>query len=516
MHSSLSYTFWFSTTPKDSTLTKRTWHVDTKKKKTDYEVIIIGSGVGGLSCGALLAKKGHKVLVLEQDEKIGGFCGSFEKDGFTFNIGVCDVSGIWKRGATTFLLKQLGLKEEDLFVKNSRQFVFNNVEYSCTTKKETVDQLCKQFPKEKKQIMRFFADVNRLYDEMYGHEAITYGFPFTQELITDVLGTYALVSFPLSRPTVYKWHNTSYKQRLDTYFNDNQLKKFLCGLLCYTATPPETTPALRGLGTCIGYIMFGGYYPKGGSQRFANALKDIVEKNGGSILCNHNVEEIVVKNNLVQGVRVGKREYRAPIVVSNANALTTYKKFLKPQIISKDAMKELQTIPLSTSAIVVHVALDCDLSHYHSIITDINNDCHIVVNSAADPSIAPNGKGSTTIYLLGERTSSIPQRETKEYDTYKKKQTQRALKMAETLVPELSKHVKFTIVETPHTFQRYTNMPDGALYAFDNGMNIKRPYFKTPIKGLYLASASTLYGAGIETVIMNGMACAHDICGWKI
>jgi len=58
-------------------------------------------------------------------------------------------------------------------------------------------------------------------------------------------------------------------------------------------------------------------------------------------------------------------------------------------------------------------------------------------------------------------------------------------------------------------------MPEAAIYAFDQSIGVKRPCFKkTPIKGLYLAGASTFPGGGIEAVVISGMICANDICNW--
>jgi all-trans-retinol 13,14-reductase len=58
-------------------------------------------------------------------------------------------------------------------------------------------------------------------------------------------------------------------------------------------------------------------------------------------------------------------------------------------------------------------------------------------------------------------------------------------------------------------------MPEGAIYSFDQSMETKRPYFKTPIKGLYLVGASTFPGGGVEGVVISGLICAHDIMNWK-
>ncbi|MHC1624266.1 MAG: NAD(P)-binding protein [Candidatus Methanospirareceae archaeon] len=55
------------------------------KEEDEYDVIIVGSGIGGLTCGALLLKRGYKVLVLEQHYKVGGYCSSFKRGDFVFN-----------------------------------------------------------------------------------------------------------------------------------------------------------------------------------------------------------------------------------------------------------------------------------------------------------------------------------------------------------------------------------------------------------------------------------------------
>jgi len=98
----------------------------------------------------------------------------------------------------------------------------------------------------------------------------------------------------------------------------------------------------------------------------------------------------------------------------------------------------------------------------------------------------------------------------------KKELAERLIKKAEKIIPDLGKYIIIQDAATPKTFERYTSMPEGAIYAFDQSINTKRPYFKTPIRGLYLASASTFPGGGIEAVVISGIICANDICNWEI
>jgi all-trans-retinol 13,14-reductase len=93
---------------------------------------------------------------------------------------------------------------------------------------------------------------------------------------------------------------------------------------------------------------------------------------------------------------------------------------------------------------------------------------------------------------------------------------EKSIEKANNIINGLKEKILVKDAATPLTFERYTDMPEGAIYSIDQSMGIKRPYFKTPVKGLYLASASTFPGGGIEGVVISGMICANEISGWSI
>jgi len=164
---------------------------------------------------------------------------------------------------------------------------------------------------------------------------------------------------------------------------------------------------------------------------------------------------------------------------------------------------------------MVFLGVDMDLSDYPTLIENLDEGYSIVINSNADPGLAPNGKASITI-LTGADYYDFPERGTGEYLEKKKELAEVLIKKAEKVIPDLSKHVIVQDAATPKTFERYTSMPEGAIYTFDQSINIERPYFKTPIKGLYLAGASTFPGGGVEAVVISGMICANDVCNWEV
>lgn len=498
---------------------KYDWRVEVDPQKpkgeNEYDVIVVGSGIGGLTCGALLSKRGYKVLVLEQHNQVGGYCSSFRRGGFVFNTGVEDVSGLWEKGSINFLLKELRLEKEDLFVKNTVRYIFKDKEIDAARNLEEFTKLLSErFPDEKKGISDFFDEARKAYEECY-REAEIYGTPLPAELIVKVFGERKLLEYPMEHPHFYDWLNKTYKQKLDEHFKNENLKAFLCALLGYIGTAPEKTPAIAALTACVSYYLHGGHFPKGGAQRFANNLKEFIEGHNGEVLVRHKVDRILVKNGKVEGVKVGDKIFKSSVVVSNANAKTTFLELVGEGNLHKAFVEYIHGLKMSPSCFMVFLGIDMNLSNYPTLIKNLDEGYEIVINSNADPSLAPMGKASITI-LTGADYHDFPERGTGEYSKKKRELAEALIRKAGKVIPDLSRHIIVQDAATPKTLERYTLMPEGALYSFDQSIGVKRPYFKTPIVGLYLVGASTFPGGGIEAVVISGMICANDICNWEV
>ncbi len=486
------------------------------KEESEYDVIIVGSGIGGLSCGALLAKRGYKVLVLEQHFQAGGYCSSFKRGGFTFNTGIENVSGLWEKGPVAYLLNNLGLKKEELFARNStEQFIFKDKKIDIGDLKKTIKQLSDLFPNEKENIVAFFDDAKKAYDECYSDTEI-YGTPLPGELIVKVFGRKKLVDYPKEHPHFYDWANKTYKQKLDEYFEDADLKTILCIGLGYHGTVAEKTPGDKALFTRISYYLYGGHYPKGGAN-ISESLKKFIENHNGRVLLKHKADKILIKNKEIEGVKVGDKIFRSPVVVSNANAKTTFLELVEEGNLDEAFLEFIKQLKMSPSAFMVNLGVDMDLSGYPTPILfgDKEGGFAIVINSNADSNMAPEGKSSISLLYISNYYD-FPKRGTEEYSKKKKELAEILIQKAEKVIPNLSKYIIVQDAATPKTFERYTSMPEGALYSFDQSVGSERPYFKTPIKGLYLAGASTFPGGGIEAVVISGIICANDIYGWKL
>jgi len=238
-----------------------------KLGENEYDIVIVGSGMGGLSCGALLAKRGLKVLVVEQHHMAGGYCTSFpRKGGSVFDVGVHDISGLGSKGPVRFLLRELCVEDKLQFERVTTEYVSPEIRLQIPFDyRNLIDLLAAHFPDERENISTFFAEVKGAYDEMYMDIEERGGMLGPPETADELL------KYPLTHPHLYHWLDKSYLEMLDSYFTDQKLKKILCMLTGYLTDNPRAVQ-VSSMAPIFGYYFDGGYYPKGGSHASPRSL----------------------------------------------------------------------------------------------------------------------------------------------------------------------------------------------------------------------------------------------------
>lgn len=467
--------------------------------KNKYDVIIIGAGIGGLTCGCYLAKAGLKVLIVEKHNRLGGCCSSFERKGFRFDVGVHYLGSLRRGGALFDILVDLGLLERFQFLRSDitdRIILDDKTIFFKKSFLETEKELFINFPKEKENIKNF---------------------------INFVCKCNLIEAFR-------KTNRFTFKQLLDSFFFDPKLKSLFSVLLGNIGLPPSKAAAFISLVTLREFVFDGGYYPKGGIQIFPDLLGHRFKEFGGKLLLNEKVSKIVTKNNKSCGIELETGNFlSSKVVVSNADATLTFKKLLDCASIEARKVNKLQ---FSTSAFVVYLGLNDSLNnlpkHYTTWLFQTCNiqKCYNDTNllnlpilkyalcsfpSLIDNSLAPKGKSILRIFVLSEYPSKD------KLEEYRERAYDMVLKKAENLVPNLKSLIEVKEIGTPITFEKFTFNRKGALFGWSGTPNqLDRTVFpfETSISNLFLTGHWVTNGvgqSGVAVVAFSGKRTAKTI-----
>jgi len=485
-----------------------------ERQQDEYDVAVVGAGIGGLATAALLSKEGYKVLLMEQQSEVGGYCGSLMRDDFVFSTGVMSVGGVWDNGPVVRLLDSLGIPSGNLFARHNSRVMFKGQRIDLGNgSKSLVASLSNIFPDDSSRIAAFFQDASEAFYQL--HESTRmYGSPLPDHLVVQLMGERAAAQLPRTYPGLYDWMNKSFGTKLDEYFQNPNLKTLFSSQAGQNGTPAVDTPGLRALIGAIGPMLEGSYYPIGSPRGLATTLAESVRGNGGTVKTDYRTDRILTDSRQVRGIRSGDEIFQAHVVVANVNARTCALQLLEANEVGGPYIDFIKSLVMSRSAFMVYAGVEADLSGYPSLITDIDGDFTILINSNVDPRLAPRGRASVTMVApIGYR--DFPSREDREYDDRKRQFAALLVRKAEEVIPELAGKIATLDAATPRTLEDHTSMPEGAMYGFDQSLKGRRPHFRAPIKGLYFVGASTFPGAGIESAVVSASICANDIRGWK-
>jgi len=477
----------------------------------EHDVIVIGSGIGGLTAAALLAKRGLKVAVFEQHFMAGGFCTSWESSArvngtrykYIFDVGVHDVSGLGMFGPVRNLMRQLDIEEEVDWKRMDHEYVLDDIHLRVPQDfRAFATQLGETFPSEGEAVKDFFEEMYLIYQEMYADNQETGGVPTAPQTVE------AMLAYPQKRPHAYYWMDRPFGEILDTYFQDDRLKRFLSALTGYL-TDDTSVLTVGAMAPIFGYYFDGGYYPGGGSGKFADALVTVIEDNGGTMYLKTPVKRIVMENGRAVGIELTKTGeiHRAKTIISNADLRRTFTDLVDPKHLPKKFANQITAGQPSTSAFMVFLGLD-----YLPDIEPIAmcDEIGIMLPSKVDDSLAPPGHAALTLIKLSPQAEAIRwDRKASDYKTRKKAYADELITQAEKLIPDLREHIIYQQAATPPTFERYAWTDAGSIYG--PTWDSSRPPLKSPIPGLYLAGSGVFPGPGIEAVVISGTLAADAI-----
>lgn len=292
-----------------------------------FDVIVIGSGIGGLVTATQLAAKGVKVLVLESYLIPGGSAGYFDREGYRFDVGASMIFGFGTQGTTNLLTRALDAVNVSLeTISDPVQLHYhlpNNLELKVDRNFEKfLQQLTVYFPHERQGIHKFYDECWNVFNCLNSMDLLSLEEP---RYLTRVF-----FQHPLSCLGLVKYLPQNAGDVARRYIKDPQLLKFI-DIECYywSVVSADMTPMINA-GMVISDRHYGGInYPKGGVGQIAQKLVEGLEKAGGKIQYSARVAKILTENGKAVGVQLASGEvYRAKRIVSNATRWDTFESLL--------------------------------------------------------------------------------------------------------------------------------------------------------------------------------------------
>jgi all-trans-retinol 13,14-reductase len=477
------------------------------------EIVIIGAGLGGLTAGALLAKDGYKVTILEQHAIVGGCATTFKRKGFTCEVGLHEMDGVYENPRIQKVFHKLDVYNHVDFLKVPEFFKITTQNGTFTMPDgidNAMEALIKRFPKEEKGIKSYFRLLQEISTALESLQRMKW---------------YHYLFFPFYFYTILKYKNRTVTEVFHQLFKDEALKLILNANVQYYNDTPDTLSFLLHSVAQYSYYKGGGYFIRGGSGRLSDYLASVIESHNGKVITKAKVLSCE-KNRVTYGHKKESYTLYADKIVSNLSPADTYGLFDIAYKESKEVANSLLTVYIGFSKNIKEVYGEGAYSTFyyddiesiealHGMLKrDVTQRGFVFVDySQIDSQLTKEPQKSFGVVCM---TDYIEEWEGLSQEAYKeKKETlqKTVIQKLEAYYPHLSDHVEFIETGSAKTVQRYIKTPQGTAYGFKA---TPKQFFKVPqskskkVNTLYFVGQWVIAG-GFSPSISSGYLCYSHI-----
>jgi all-trans-retinol 13,14-reductase len=510
---------------------------------TSYDAIVIGSGLGGLTTAALMAKAGKKVLVLERHYTAGGFTHSFKRRGYEWDVGVHYVGDVHnpnsalRRVFDVITDSQLKwAKMDDVYDK----IIIKDEQYNFVAGAANFrEELLKSFPGARKQIDAYLHHIRAATLSVGAHFGRRYVPGPLQSTLGSMVGR--LSSGYFGRTT---------KAVMADFIHDPKLASVLVGQWGDYGLPPgQSSFAMHAV--VAQHYLAGGNFPIGGASQIARHIEPVIQRAGGLVVVNAEVEQIMVEREGAGDRAIGVRmtngdEILARQIISAAGLYNTYGKLLPDEVGTRHAVKQkLGAFKPSVAHLGLYIGLKGsakELQLEQANMWIYRNPDHdrsmseflakpgmnfplnyISFPSSKDPAWDAHYPGKSTIDVISpapfdwfSKWANKPWKNRgADYDEFKAALSEKLLSDVYKHVPTARGKVDYFELSTPLSTAHFNNYAKGQLYGMDHTPErFAQSWVKpsTPIKGLFLTGQDILF-CGVASAMMSGVMTATSALG---
>jgi len=506
----------------------------------EYDAIVIGSGMGGLTSAALLSELGWRVCVLEQHYTAGGYTHSYDRAGYEWDVGVHYIGDVGAKTRTRRMFDFLSdgqLEWAPMDNEYDRFYIGDKVFCARAGKQEFRDNLVAQFPHEEQavdQYMQLLAGVGGALS-MLGMERVLK--PWQR-----------LVSTPYRK---WKTPDHIYRKTYDVLSeltDDQDLIATICGQWGDMGLPPKQS-AFMVHAMIARHYLYGGFYPVGGSWRIADSIIPKIQKAGGEVFTYARVKRILVEDGTVSGVEMADGHHiECPCVVSSAGVDNTFNHLLPDDLVKDSgyslAMKQVRP---SIGHLGVYIGLQGTAEElglprtnfwiypgndYDAAVQEFLSDrdapfpvVYISFPSAKDPDYLNRHPGTATIEIVAPAPYQWFEKwkdETwgkrgEDYESFKAELGERLMRHLYDKLPQLEGKVDYYEVSTPVSTEWFSAYRHGELYGLDHTPErLQQDWLgpRTRIPGLWLTGQDTLT-CGVTGAMMSGLLTTTAMAGMR-